>query len=279
MNRQKKSSVEDWYQLERQTHDFQYLNSKPFDSEDYHIDPKHIIWWQDYCYLPGRRLDRGHRTKRVFEIMDLERIHDKTILDVGCGNGQYSVFFAMLGAKVYAFDISPIGIKVAQEIAKVNGVEGNCFFSVQSASKINYPNEFFDIVLFHEVLHHTIKYPGVKDETYRVLKKGGRVICADGLTSNILIKIGTVFTMKGKEGKGDVHITIEDLKNFSKGFTTYEIELMSLFFMSKRLFKNHLNNLGVRKFLFFLKRLDDALLKYFPFFKKYCSECILIIYK
>lgn len=271
--------MDNWEEIEREEHDKIYSDSKPFDGKTYEIDTNHVIWWQDYCYKPNRRSDRGHRTQKVFEHIGLTELSGKTILDVGCGNGQYSVFFALFGAKVYGFDISPVGISVAEKIAAENGVVDKCFFSVQNLSKTDYENDFFDIVILHEVLHHAIKYPNIKPEILRVLKKGGKVVCAESLDGNILLRAGRFFTMRGEEAKGDVVLSLSDLEKFSEGFSESKIEMMSLFFMVKRVFQNYLNIAPIRWFLFLVKKFDDLILMIFPFLKKYCGESVVVLIK
>ena len=201
------------------------------------------------------------------------------ILDIGCGNGQYSVFFALLGADVYGFDISAVGIEVANKIAKENDVADRCNFSVQNASHIDYSNEFFDIVFMHEVLHHTIKYPNVKDEILRVLKIGGIVVCADGTVGNPMLRIGRYFTMKGKESMGDVKLKHSDLDELSIGFSDHSIEQMSFFFMGKRVFQNWLMFPPIRWMLYCVKKFDDVLLTLFPGLKRYCGEFVMVLKK
>lgn len=188
-------------------------------------------------------------------------------------------FFALYGATVYGIDITTVGIDVAKKIAETNDVDKSCFFSVQNASNMNFPDEKFDIVIMHEVLHHAIKYPGVKQEIMRVLKKGGTFIAAESIRDNPLIKIGTFFTMRGLEEKGDVALSISNLKDFSAGFSSYEIELFSLLFMSKRIFRDYMDFFLVRWFLYFTKKVDDLLLDFLPALKKYCLEVILVAKK
>lgn len=270
---------EEWERIETQEHDQLYRDSLPFDSKTYKIDPQHVIWWEDYCYKKGRRKDRGHRTKRVFDLMNLRKLAGKTILDVGCGNGQYSVFFALLGANTYGIDITPVGIEVANKIAEVNDVADQCHFSVQNAAAMNYANDTFDIVVLHEVLHHAIKYPGVREEVRRVLKNYGMVICAESLDGNPLFRLGRVFTMRGMEARGDVVLTLADLEDFAAGFSDHRIELMSLLFMSKRIFGNALTFPPIRWLLYLLKKTDDALLRIAPGLTKYCGEAVLVAVK
>lgn len=254
MTRFNNISPEEWERIESEEHDIHYMDSRPFDSKTYEIDVQHVIWWEDYCYKKGRRKDRGHRTKRIFELLNLEELKGKTILDVGCGNGQYSVFFALLGANVYGIDISQMGIEVAERIAKANGVAELCHFSIQNAANMNYPDDTFDIVIMHEVLHHAIKYPKVKEEVLRVLKNDGIFISAESIHGNFLFKVGRFFTMRGKEAKGDIVMTLSDLEEFAKGFSNYQIELMSFLFMSKRIFRDVLFVPPFRWFLHFLKK-------------------------
>lgn len=275
----KKLSMQEWEDIEREEHDEQYRDSLPFDSKDYRIDPEHVIWYEDYCYKKGRRRDRGHRTKRVFELMDIRHLHGKKVLDIGCGNGQYAVLFALLGAEAYGFDLSPVGVEVGKRMAAENGVLDNCHFSVQNAADMDYPDDFFDVVLFHEVLHHAIKYEGVREETYRIVKKGGLVICAEGLRGNALLKLGRFFTMRGQEAKGDTELTLKDLESFASDYREHKIELMSLLYMIKRVFRNYLEIAPVRWFLFLTKKLDDVLLSVFPPLRKYCGESVLVMKK
>lgn len=269
----------DWEKIEREEHNNIYRNSFPFDSKDYKIDKEHVIWWEDYCYKKNRRKDRGHRTRRLFELINLKSLEGKTILDVGCGNGQYSVFFAFYGANVYGIDISPVGISIAEKIAAINGLSNKCSFSTQNITNIDFQEEFFDVIILHEALHHIIKYPNVKQELLRVLKKGGKIFCAESLDGNIFLKIGRIFTMKGQEQKGDIILTLKDMENFAQGFSKSNIEMMSLIFMIKRIFVHYINVSLVRWFLFLVKKSDDILLRLFPFLEKYCGECIMVLTK
>lgn len=268
-----------WEKVESEEHDRIYRDSTPFFFARDRIDPFAVLAYEDYCYKPGCRPDRGHRTKRVFEMMGVPDLKGKKILDVGCGNGQYAVLFAMFGAEVEAFDISPVGVERARRIAPANGVEGRCNFEVRNASDMGYADESFDIVVMHEVLHHAVKYPNVKEETLRVLKPGGMVVCAESIRGNVFLDVARKFTMHGGEAKGDVILDLSDLAAFGEGFSRCDIETMSLLFMAKRAVQSHVHLGSVRLLLRALKGADDILLSAFPGLSRYCGECVAVYRK
>ena len=58
----------------------------------------------------------------------LDDLRDKTILDVGCGEGEDGMILAKLGARVTGLDVSPAAIELARQRAAVNGVSERTWF-------------------------------------------------------------------------------------------------------------------------------------------------------
>src|ERR1700722_3652108 len=52
-----------------------------------------------------------------FILREMEGIAGKKVLDIGCGLGESSVYFALRGAKVTAADVSPEMVRGASESA------------------------------------------------------------------------------------------------------------------------------------------------------------------
>ena len=72
------------------------------------------------------------------------------ILDIGCGEGKDSVFFAKCGYSVTAFDISGQGIEKAKRLAEYNKVDVRFF----KADLFDYrPDREYDIIFSSGVLH------------------------------------------------------------------------------------------------------------------------------
>jgi|GEM_PF-177104 len=117
----------------------------------------------------------------------LERMGDlsgKKLLDLGCGVGETSTYFALQGADVTAVDISKGMIRRAQTLAGRYRVHVDA--RVMLAEDLNYDDNTFDIVFGNGVLHHTYR-PAAYAEVHRVLKPGGLGIFIEPLSYNPLL--------------------------------------------------------------------------------------------
>jgi SAM-dependent methyltransferase len=111
----------------------------------------------------------------------------KKLLDLGCGLGEGSVFFAMNGAEVTACDISPEMCKTTEAVAQINGVAVTTI--VASATDLSIiPNDSFDIVYGANMLHH-VDIQACITEVHRVLKKSGLALFWDPVQYNPVINV------------------------------------------------------------------------------------------
>ena len=87
-----------------------------------------------------------------FILSHLGDVRGKTLLDLGCGAGENSVYFSLKGARCTATDYSSRMVEQALKLAAANGVqiEGR----TMNAMEIEFPNETFDIVYAANLLHH-----------------------------------------------------------------------------------------------------------------------------
>ena len=94
----------------------------------------------------------------------------ESILELGCGTGKNTVFFAEIGSSVQALDFSEGMIQKAKEKVKV----GNVGFEVADLTKRwNCEDNAYDLVSCNLVLEHIENLSHIFAEAARALKTGG----------------------------------------------------------------------------------------------------------
>lgn len=123
---------------------------------------------------PGTAFTAGfeRRLQKVLQKIDLK---DKKILDQGCGEGVWMERFLDFTAaeNIYGQDIDPESI---EKIKKQNPQLKTENIVVCPAEKLEFPDNFFDIVISNEVLEHVTDDKKSVEEIMRVLKPGGHFV-------------------------------------------------------------------------------------------------------
>ena len=116
----------------------------------------------------------------------LEKYAPKTgrLLELGCGDGEFSLRLAKKGFDIYGVDISPTAISWAREKAQKYNLKAE--FNVGDVLNLKgYADDFFDFVLDGSCLHCIIGKDREQclKSVYRVLKPGGffhvRTMCGE----------------------------------------------------------------------------------------------------
>jgi 2-polyprenyl-3-methyl-5-hydroxy-6-metoxy-1,4-benzoquinol methylase len=109
----------------------------------------------------------------------------KTVLDVGCGEGEDAMILAKLGAHVTGLDVSPGAIDLARQRAAINGVSRQTSFVCAPLAAACLPEKSFDVIWIDNVLHHVLDD---LDRTMRHLlqaaKPGALVLCIEPVNLN-----------------------------------------------------------------------------------------------
>ena len=180
-----------------------------------HIDDVMVDECFESCLAPENRL--------ILTI--LGDLKGKKILELGCGVGEASVYFAKKGACVIATDISAGMLDVVKKLAdKFHvGVE----VKKAESDKIDFDDGTFDIVYAANLLHH-VDMDKALFEAARVLKKDGIFVSWDPLLHNPLIKIYRMLAHKVRT-KGEHPIAVGDRKLFKKYFSRVETRMTWFF--------------------------------------------------
>lgn len=114
--------------------------------------------------------------KKALEYLCKDPVFPKSgkLLELGCGAGEVSLFFAEKGYQVYGIDIAPTAIEWAREKNLKTNIKVE--FEIGDVTKLGrWEDGYFDIVIDGHCLHCIIGDDRAEmlKEAYRVLKPGG----------------------------------------------------------------------------------------------------------
>jgi cyclopropane fatty-acyl-phospholipid synthase-like methyltransferase len=111
--------------------------------------------------------------------------HGDIILDAGCGQGGSAVWLAEnYDVQVSGITLVPHQVIKAQKHAKKNRVEQRVRFYEQDYTSTHFEDESFTLIWACESVCHAKNKIGFYKEAFRLLKPGGRLICAEYFRSN-----------------------------------------------------------------------------------------------
>ena len=119
----------------------------------------------------------AHRFEKEWHIpeaADFAATRGLRVLEIGCGLGTDGAQFAKAGADYTGVDLTEAAIDLARKRFELSDLKGQ--FRVADAENLDFPDESFDVVYSHGVLHHTPDTARAVREIHRVLKTGGRAI-------------------------------------------------------------------------------------------------------
>ena len=215
-----------------------------------YAEPQHDWDWRQY----GAKL--------------LGSVKDCRVLDYGCGQGEESTYLAKMGAHVTAIDISPVGIELTTERAKLNGVGDRVNAMLMRCDPTEFPSESFDVIHGFGILHHIGLQIGLM-EIKRLLRPGGRGLFFEHMGNSKMIE-----RLRPREKdytKGERPVTWKEIQEMRPEFSRL---VARPFHIVSRLRKRVplLNRPAV-------KRLDQSVLGALPFMRHFASGVVIYLEK
>ena len=163
-----------------------------------------------------------------------------------------------------------------QHVAKQN-LSKTVDLVVADATDLSFPDNEFDIVIGHGVIHHTIKYPGIFENLHRVMKPGSKAYFQENLADFPLWRLW--WWWKGEVPDGDVPVFSKEVAEKAAMFSEVEIIGDTLFHSIKTIV--YKPNMGVlrKSILKCTHKLDAALFSLFPGLRKWGSMSVIVLTK
>ncbi|HXY13179.1 MAG TPA: class I SAM-dependent methyltransferase [Terriglobales bacterium] len=191
-----------------------------------------------------------------------------SVLDYGCGQGEEAVYLAKMGAHVTAIDISPVGIRLTEERARLNGVGDRVNAKLMRCDPTEFPDESFDIIHGFGILHHVGLRIGLM-EIRRLLRLGGRALFFEHMGNSKVIE-----WLRPKEQhytRGERPLTWKEIQEIGPAFSRMVVRP---FHIASRLRKRiQMLNRPV------VKRFDHAVLSALPLMRHFAGGVVIYLEK
>lgn len=122
---------------------------------------------QGYLYTTAARLSSRLANSRLTDAtLELADLRGRKVLDIGCGDGTYTIELADRGQAVAMWGIDPA--HEAIQVAIRRGAGHNVEFAVQGAYSLSCAEDSFQLAIFRGVLHHLDRPLEALREAFRV---------------------------------------------------------------------------------------------------------------
>lgn len=147
------------------------LNKKDVVREQFDKQAKQFSNWI------GTRDERS--LQQLFDFIGFAE--NDSLLDVGCGTGNFAAFCANRIGRVHGVDISPKMIDLARKQVEANKLN-NVFFECHDVEDLPFEVGGFSVVTSRSAFHHMEHYDKVFQEMVRCCQDGG-LVCIDDVAA------------------------------------------------------------------------------------------------
>lgn len=204
----------------------------------------------------------------------LGELAGKDLLDLACGMGEESVYFAKLGARVTGIDISDVGIASLKKRAAFHRLDITAH--EMRVDPTSFADGSFDRIHGLGILHHVGIERGLA-EVDRLLRPGGLGVFLEPIGNSKTVEAVKTFLMTHARFLGDFdHVT-----DHEHNLTWREVEIATRRFADVRIYPYHLTY-RLKRFLpqaslDAVRRIDQGLLALMPSLKHYAGGVVIAV--
>jgi len=177
------------------------------------------------------RQNRGHR--QTFAFIKRHAPRPGRVLDLGCGDGEFTPLLASHGANVIGLDISTDLLGLARTRIELDGFAGQVRPLCGSAHVIPLQSDSVDLVFGMAVLHH-LDLELAAAEVHRVLKPGGRAIFKEPMrNSRVVSRVRAMIPYRQPDiSPFERPLRNDEIQRFASRFSSYSGREFELPFVS-----------------------------------------------
>jgi len=203
----------------------------------------------------------AYRAMGHYNALTLKLCVGKKVLVTGCSEGGVTPLAKAGAAAVYGIDIANEPIEKLNEAIEKEGLTEVASAFVGNAENIDLPERSIDLICCSGVLHH-LDIPNAIASWKKVMTDNGKVVMLEPMAMNPLVFIFRVLTPSMRTA--DEHPLVpSDIAFLRKHFRSVKVKgyVLTSIFSLVLMFAPRL----MKKVCGVLEKLDDALLKVFPF--------------
>lgn len=197
------------------------------------------------------------------------------VLDLGCGDGEFTTLVAARGARVTALDISADLLSMARARSDLDGARRAVAPLCASIHAVPLADESVDIVFGMAVLHH-VDLERAGREIHRVLKPGGRAIFKEPMrNSKALAAVRRMIPYRQPDvSPFERPLRLQEMRAFASRFSSWHSRAFELPFVQLLRVCGAANSWQSRGYAY-----SDALLDRWPGLQWYASVLVFEVRK
>jgi SAM-dependent methyltransferase len=206
-------------------------------------------------------------------VQKLGDVRGKRILEVGCGLGDLSLLLGEMGADVVAVDIESSMLMYTRNRQQKLQIDVNPMLA--DALNLPFNSNSFDLVVAMRTVHHLLNLTKFFEETYRVLRSGGRAAFIEPLKKNPIVEVNRKILHPESRTELEHPLLMDDLRAAEDVFGNLDIETFYLVSPIAYVFERLIKTPGLFSAVFgALQKLERPFMNW-GIFRAYCWQVIM----